>query len=74
MTEAAALILAWQRFPVQDSTVAVMSRAMETSRQFQISDWNTAILRAIGTASTIGNCGVARNRSRSVQPVTYGIT
>jgi len=48
--EAAALILAWQRFPVQDITVPVMSRAMTTAQRFQISYWDAAILEGARAA------------------------
>jgi predicted nucleic acid-binding protein len=48
--EAAALITAWQRFPVQDTTVALVERAMATAQRFQISYWDAAILEGARAA------------------------
>ncbi len=54
--EAAALITAWQRFPVQDLNVRIVERAMSTCQRFQISYWDAAILegaRAAGCAMVL---------------------
>jgi predicted nucleic acid-binding protein len=51
--QAAGLIDAWRRFPVQDLTVEVMRAALETRRRFGISYWDAAIIeagRALGCA------------------------
>ena len=48
--EAATLITAWQRFPVQDLNVLIVERAMSTCQRFQISYWDAAILEGARTA------------------------
>jgi predicted nucleic acid-binding protein len=48
--EATALITAWQRFPVQETTVALVERAMATSQRFQISYWDAAIIEGARAA------------------------
>ena len=48
--EAAALVSAWQRFPVQDTTVAIVERAMATAQRFQISYWDAAIIESARAA------------------------
>lgn len=44
--QAVGLIEAWRRFPVQETTVAVMAAALETRRRFGISYWDAAIIEA----------------------------
>jgi predicted nucleic acid-binding protein len=44
--QAAGLVEAWCRFPVQVTTVEVMRAALETRRRFGISYWDAAILEA----------------------------
>ncbi len=51
--QAAGLVEAWRRFPVQELTVDVMVAAFETRRRFGISYWDAAIIeasRALGCA------------------------
>lgn len=43
---AVALIESFQRFPVQETTVALMSGALARRQRFQISYWDAAILEA----------------------------
>jgi predicted nucleic acid-binding protein len=54
--QAVGLIDAWSRFPVQETTVAVMAAAFETRRRFKISYWDAAIIeasRALGCAVVV---------------------
>ena len=44
--QAVGLIEAWRRFPVQETTVDVMSAALETRRRFGISYWDAAVIEA----------------------------
>ncbi len=44
--QAAGLIEAWRRFPVQETTVELMVAALATRRRFGISYWDAAILEA----------------------------
>jgi len=44
--QAAGLVHAWRRFPVQPVTVDVVRAAMGTSERFGISYWDAAILEA----------------------------
>jgi predicted nucleic acid-binding protein len=44
--QAAGLIEAWRRFPVQETTVDVMAAALETRRRFGISYGDAAIIEA----------------------------
>jgi predicted nucleic acid-binding protein len=44
--QAVGLIDAWRRFPVQETTVAVMVAALGTRRRFGISYWDAAIIEA----------------------------
>ena len=44
--QAATLIEAFRRFPVQENTVAVMLAAIATKRRFAISYWDAAIIEA----------------------------
>jgi predicted nucleic acid-binding protein len=44
--QAVGLIEAWRRFPVQETTVAVMAAALGTRRRFGISYWDAAIIEA----------------------------
>ena len=44
--QAVGLIEAWRRFPVQETTVAVMTAALGTRRRFGISYWDAAIIEA----------------------------
>lgn len=48
--EAASLISAWLRFPVQENTVAVFQAALAAKARFQISYWDAAILEAARAA------------------------
>ena len=48
--EAEALIRAWQRFLVQDTTLALVSRAMAAAQRFQISYWDAAIVEGARAA------------------------
>ena len=43
---AAGLVEAFQRFPVQPTTVGVMAAALETCRRFQLSYWDAAVIEA----------------------------
>ena len=45
-TQAATLVEAFLRFPVQESTVALMRAALETGVRFRISYWDAAIVEA----------------------------
>jgi predicted nucleic acid-binding protein len=54
--QAVGLIDAWRRFPVQETTVAVMAAAFGTRRRFGISYWDAAIIeasRALGCAVVV---------------------
>jgi predicted nucleic acid-binding protein len=44
--EALLLVEAWLRFPVQDTTVAIMQAAFETANRSRISYWDAAIVTA----------------------------
>lgn len=44
--QAATLVEAFARFPVQDNTLAVMQAAMQTSLRFRISYWDAAVVEA----------------------------
>jgi len=44
--QAAALVESFRRFPVQETTIAVMLAAMSTRQRFGISYWDAAILEA----------------------------
>jgi predicted nucleic acid-binding protein len=44
--QAAALIEAFVRFPVQESTVGLMKAALDASQRFRISYWDASILEA----------------------------
>lgn len=44
--QAVGLIEAWQRFPVQDVTVGIMTAAFATARRFGVSYWDAAIIEA----------------------------
>ena len=44
--QAAGLIEAWRRFPVQETTIDVMVTALATRRRFGISYWDAAIIEA----------------------------
>lgn len=51
--QAFGLIQAWCRFPVQETTVAVMTAALATRRRFGVSYWDAAVIeagRALGCA------------------------
>jgi predicted nucleic acid-binding protein len=43
---AAGLVQAWQRFPVQDNTAAVLDHALEMRARHGFSFWDSAILAA----------------------------
>ena len=44
--QAASLVTAWLRFPVQEQTVPLMRAAIDLSHRFQISYWDAAIIEA----------------------------
>lgn len=44
--QAAALVESFARFPVQDTTLAVARRALDTRARFGISYWDSAIIEA----------------------------
>jgi predicted nucleic acid-binding protein len=44
--QASALVEAFVRFPVQESTLAVMKAALDATQRFRISYWDAAILEA----------------------------
>jgi len=44
--QAVGLIEAWQRFPVQETTVDVMTAALATRHRFRLSYWDAAIIEA----------------------------
>ena len=44
--QAATLVEAFLRFPVQESTVALMRAALDTGERFRISYWDAAIIEA----------------------------
>jgi predicted nucleic acid-binding protein len=52
--QAAGLLEAWRRFPVQETTVEVLVAALATRQRFGISYWDAAIIEA---ARTLG-CAV----------------
>jgi predicted nucleic acid-binding protein len=54
--QAAALVEAFLRFPVQDTTVALMRAALETAARFGLSYWDAAIIeasRSLGCATLL---------------------
>lgn len=54
--QAAGLIEAWRRFPVQETSVEVMVAALATRRRFGISYWDAAIIeacRSLGAAVVV---------------------
>ena len=54
--QAVGLIEAWRRFPVQDTTVEVLTAVLETTHKYRISFWDAAIIeaaRAIGCDTVI---------------------
>lgn len=44
--QAATLVEAFLRFPVQENTVALMRAALETGERFRVSYWDAAIIEA----------------------------
>jgi len=48
--EAASLISAWLRFPVQENTVGLFQAALAAKARFQISYWDAAIIEAARAA------------------------
>jgi predicted nucleic acid-binding protein len=44
--QAVGLIEAWRRFPVQETTIDVVTAALATSRRFGISYWDAAVIEA----------------------------
>ena len=51
--QAVGLIQAWCRFPIQETTVGVMTAALATRRRFGVSYWDAAVIeagRALGCA------------------------
>jgi predicted nucleic acid-binding protein len=44
--QAVALIEAWCRFPVQDTTLALVRAALDTSARYRISHWDATIVEA----------------------------
>jgi predicted nucleic acid-binding protein len=54
--QAAALVEAFLRFPVQETTVALMRAALETSARFSVSYWDAAVIeaaRSLGCATLL---------------------
>ena len=49
--QAARLVEAFLRFPVQESTVALMRAALDTGERFRISYWDAAIIEAARSLS-----------------------
>jgi predicted nucleic acid-binding protein len=47
--QAAALVEAYLRFTVQETTVALMQAALETEQRFRISYWDAAVIEAART-------------------------
>lgn len=47
--QAAGLVEAWRRFPVQDITSDVMAAAIATCKRFQIAYWDAAVIEAART-------------------------
>ena len=45
-SQAAGLIEAWLRFPIQESTVALMRAALGAAQRFRLSLWDAAIVEA----------------------------
>jgi len=44
--QASALVEAFTRYPVQETTLALVRAALETGRRFQISYWDAAVVEA----------------------------
>jgi predicted nucleic acid-binding protein len=44
--QAVALIEAWCRFPVQDTTLGLVRAALDTSARYRLSDWDATIVEA----------------------------
>jgi predicted nucleic acid-binding protein len=44
--QAVGLVDSWRRFPVQDTTLAIMDRAFATKARFGISYWDAAVVEA----------------------------
>jgi predicted nucleic acid-binding protein len=44
--QATSLVEAFLRFPVQETTVALLRAALEAARRFQVSFWDAAIIEA----------------------------
>ena len=54
--QAAALVEAFMRFPVQETTVALMRAALETAARFRVSYWDASIIeaaRSLGCATLL---------------------
>jgi predicted nucleic acid-binding protein len=54
--QAVALIESWLRFPVQEISTAILRAALETSKRFQLSYWDAAIIesaRALGCTEVL---------------------
>ncbi len=67
--QAVGLIEAWRRFPVQETTVAVMVAALGTRRRFGISYWDAAIIEA----SRAVGCTVVVSEDLDVQTDYDGV-
>lgn len=46
LDQSSALVEAWLRFPVQETTVGLMTAALSSSRRFRLSYWDAAIIEA----------------------------
>jgi predicted nucleic acid-binding protein len=72
--EAQALIEAWLRWTVQEMTVDILRAAIESSKQFQLSYWDAAIIeaaRALGCKEVLSedlNAGQSYGGVRVVNP------
>ena len=51
--EAVSFIASWLRFPVQETTVAIVLAALAAKLRFQISYWDAAIIEAARTAGCV---------------------
>jgi predicted nucleic acid-binding protein len=54
--QAASLVEAFLRFPVQETTVELMQEAMQSAQRFQVSYWDAAIIeaaRALGCSTLL---------------------
>lgn len=72
--EAQALIESWLRFPTQEMTVEILRAALESSKRFQLSYWDAAIIeaaRALGCTQVFSedlNAGQSYGGVRVINP------